>query len=96
MKKSLLIEKDPKTAFKIGRFAFEEEEWETAYTYLLEAKNLKYDRNPGRLDLLMGIALYEMNNFPKALDFFNIALGFDDTKISADGWINYLEELSNQ
>ena len=96
LKKSLLIEKDPKTAFKIGRFAFEEEEWETAYTYLLEAKNLKYDRNPGRLDLLMGIALYEMNNFPKALDFFNIALGFDDTQISAEGWINYLEELAKQ
>ena len=44
----------------------------------------------------MVLRLYEMNNFPKALDFFNIALGFDDTKISAEGWINYLEELSKQ
>ena len=44
----------------------------------------------------MGIALYEMNNFPKALDFFNKALAIDDTKISAEGWINYLEELSKQ
>ena len=87
-------EKDPKTAYKIGRFAFEEEDWKVSYKYLLEAKNLGYDKYPGRLDLLMGISLYELNNYNKAKSFFNNALEFEDTKISAEGWLKFIDELS--
>ena len=57
--KSLGIDNDPDTAFKIGRFAFEEENWDLAYAYLKRAKDLKYKKTPGRLDLLMGICKYE-------------------------------------
>ena len=92
--KSLEIEKDPNTAYKIGRFAFEEEDWKTAFTYLLEAKNLGYDKYPGRLDILMGISLYELNDYPKARSFFTNALDFEDSKISAEGWLTYIDELS--
>tara|TARA_B100001175_G_scaffold310973_1_gene314762 strand:- start:210 stop:1064 length:855 start_codon:yes stop_codon:yes gene_type:complete len=92
--KSLELEKDPKTAYKIGRFAFEEEDWKVSYKYLLEAKNLGYDKYPGRLDLLMGISLYELNNYNKAKSFFNNALEFEDTKISAEGWLKFIDELS--
>ena len=92
--KSLELEKDPNTAYKIGRFAFEEEDWKVSYKYLLEAKNLGYDKYPGRLDLLMGISLYELNNYNKAKSFFNNALEFEDTKISAEGWLKFIDELS--
>ena len=33
------------TAFKIGRFAFEEEDWSLAYKYLSKAKSLNYKKN---------------------------------------------------
>tara|TARA_E500000081_G_scaffold13248_1_gene16159 strand:+ start:1436 stop:2659 length:1224 start_codon:yes stop_codon:yes gene_type:complete len=93
LQKSLEIEKDPNTAFKIGRFAFEEEDWETSYKYLLISKDLKYKKSPGRLDLLMGIALYEMNDYLEAKKYFTIALDFEDTKISAEGWISYVNDI---
>lgn len=95
LQKSLSIEKDPNTAFKIGRFAFEEEDWKTAFKYLLEAKKLKYTKNPGRLDLLMGIALYELSDYKKSKFYFSNALEFDGTKISAEGWLSYLDDLGN-
>ena len=56
LEESLQLESDPNTAFKIGRFAFEEEDWNTAFKYLQEAKKLKYNKTPGRLDILMGIS----------------------------------------
>ena len=95
LQESLRLESDPNTAFKIGRFAFEEEDWKTAFKYLLEAKKLNYEKNPGRLDILMGISLYELNDYESANTYFTKALSFDDTKISAEGWISYLKDISN-
>ena len=95
LEESLQLESDPNTAFKIGRFAFEEEDWNTAFKYLQEAKKLKYNKNPGRLDILMGIALYELGNYPKSKIFFNNALEFDESKISAEGWLSYLDDLGS-
>lgn len=95
LQESLKLESDPNTAFKIGRFAFEEEDWKTAFKFLEEAKRLQYDKSPGRLDLLMGICLYEMNDYKKANEYFTKALGFDDTKISAEGWISYLKDIED-
>lgn len=91
--KSLGIDNDPDTAFKIGRFAFEEENWDLAYTYLKRAKDLKYKKTPGRLDLLMGICKYESNDYKTASKLFNNALDFEATKTSAEGWLLYLENL---
>ena len=95
LQESLRLSSDPNTAFKIGRFAFEEEDWKTAFKYLLEAKKLNYEKNPGRLDILMGISLYELNDYESANTYFTKALSFDDTKISAEGWISYLKDISN-
>ena len=91
--KSLGIDNDPDTAFKIGRFAFEEENWDLAYTYLKRAKDLNYKKTPGRLDLLMGICKYESNDYKTASKFFNNGLDFEATKTSAEGWLLYLENL---
>jgi hypothetical protein len=43
----------------------------------------------------MGISLYEMNDYKKANEYFTKALGFDDTKISAEGWISYLKDIED-
>ena len=87
------IDNDPETAFKIGRFAFEEEDWSLAYKYLSKAKSLNYKKNPGRLDLLMGICKYETNDYKLASELFNNALEFEGTKTSAEGWLAYIKEL---
>ena len=42
----------------------------------------------------MGISLYELNDYPKARSFFTNALDFEDSKISAEGWLTYIDELS--
>jgi len=91
--KSLEIDNDPETAFKIGRFAFEEEDWSLAYKYLSKAKSLDYKKSPGRLDLLMGICKYETNDYKLASELFNNALEFEGTKTSAEGWLAYIKEL---
>jgi len=91
--KSLELEADPNTAFKIGRFAFEEENWELSIKYLKEAKILNYEKNPGRLDLLIGISLYESNQLNSALGYFENALGFEETKTPAEGWITFVNDL---
>lgn len=93
--KSLEIESDPNTAFKIGRFAFEEENWKLAIKYLKEAKVLNYNKVPGRLDLLIGISLYESNEYSSAISYFNKALEFEETKTPAEGWLAFMNELEN-
>jgi len=93
--KSLEIESDPNTAFKIGRFAFEEENWNLAIKYLKEAKVLNYNKVPGRLDLLIGISLYESNEYSSAISYFNKALEFEETKTPAEGWLAFMNELEN-
>ena len=42
----------------------------------------------------MGISLYEQDKYVEARTFFNKALEFDETKISAEGWLKYIEDLS--
>lgn len=91
--KALEIEKNANTAFKIGRFAFEEEDWLLAIQYLKEAKTLNYDKSPGRLDLLIGIANYETGKYNEAIIHFKNALEFEETKTPAEGWLSYIDEL---
>ena len=91
--KALEIEKNANTAFKIGRFAFEEEDWLLAIQYLKEAKTLNYDKSPGRLDLLIGIANYETGKYNEAIIYFKNALEFEETKTPAEGWLSYIDEL---
>ena len=41
----------------------------------------------------MGITQYELGNLSMSMDLFKIALNEDDTKTSAEGWINFIEDL---
>lgn len=91
--KALEIKKSSTTAFKIGRFAFEEENWILAIKYLKEAKNLNYNKTPGRLDLLIGIANYESGNLNEAKIYFTNALEFKETKTAAEGWISFIKNI---
>ena len=92
--KSLELEKDSNIAFKIGRFAFEEEDWFLAIKYLKEASDLNYNKVPGRLDLLIGISYYEVNKINEAEKYFNNALNYEATKTPAEGWLAFIKELN--
>lgn len=93
LQSSLSIKEDEDIAFKIARFGFEDENWNLALKYFKEAKKLGWNKTPGRLELLMGITQYELGNLSASMELFNIALNEEDTKTSAEGWINFIEDL---
>ena len=87
------IDKDPKIAFKIARFAFEDENWDLSLEYFKTAKNFGWDEVKGRLDLLMGISLYELDRYQESIESFKKAQNYEKTKSSAEGWQKYVEEI---
>ena len=93
LQSSLSLKEDEEIAFKIARFGFEDENWNLALKYFREAKKLGWNKTPGRLELLMGITQYELGNLSASMELFNIALNEEDTKTSAEGWINFIEDL---
>ena len=90
--KSLEIETDPKTSYRIARFAFESENWNMAIEYFNKAKSEKWNEVPGRIDLLKGIAYYEIDQFNNALKHLNFAIEFEESKGAAEGWIQYINQ----
>ena len=90
--KSLEIETDPKTSYRIARFAFESENWNMAIEYFNKAKSEKWNEVPGRIDLLKGIAYYEIDQFSNALKHLNYAIEFEESKGAAEGWIQYINQ----
>ena len=90
--RSLELEPDSKTSYKIGRFAFEAEDWDTAIKFFSKAKSEDWDEVPGRIELLTGIAYYEKDQLSKALISLRNAINFDESKNAAEGWIQYIEQ----
>jgi tetratricopeptide (TPR) repeat protein len=94
LKRSLEIESDPKTSYKIARFAFESEDWDTAIRFFKKAKSDNWNEVPGRIELLLGITFYEIESFDESLSYLNEALQFEKSKSAAEGWINYIKEIN--
>jgi len=92
LKRSLEIEADPKTSYKIARFAFESEDWNTAINFFKRAKSENWNEVPGRIDLLLGITYYEKNDYRSSLLYLTQALDYKKSKTAAEGWINYINE----
>jgi tetratricopeptide (TPR) repeat protein len=92
LKRSLEIETDPKTSYKIARFAFESEDWNTAIKFFKRAKSENWDEVPGRIDLLLGITYYEKNDYSSSLLYLTQALNYKKSSTAAEGWINYINE----
>ncbi len=90
--KSLDIESDSKTSYKIARFAFEAENWDMAIKYFNRAKSENWNDVPGRIDLLTGIAYFEKDQFNNALKYMEIAVNYNESKSAAEGWIQYIKQ----
>ena len=89
---SLEIESDSKTSYRIARFAFESEDWNMAIKYFDKAKSEKWNEVPGRIDLLKGIAYYEIDQLNNALKHLEFAVEFEESKGAAEGWIQYINQ----
>ena len=89
---SLEIESDSKTSYRIARFAFESEDWNMAIKYFDKAKSEKWNEVPGRIDLLKGIAYYEIDQLANALKHLEYAVEFEESKGAAEGWIQYINQ----
>ena len=89
---SLEIESDSKTSYRIARFAFESEDWNMAIKYFDKAKSEKWNEVPGRIDLLKGIAYYEIDQLNNALKHLEFAIEFEESKGAAEGWIQYINQ----
>ena len=90
--KSLEIESDSKTSYRIARFAFESEDWNMAIKYFDKAQSEKWNEVPGRIDLLKGIAYYEIDQVNNALKHLELAFEFEESKGAAEGWIQYINQ----
>ena len=77
---SLEIESDSKTSYRIARFAFESEDWNMAIKYFDKAQSEKWNEVPGRIDLLKGIAYYEIDQLNNALKHLELALNLKNLK----------------
>jgi len=89
---SLEIESDSKTSYRIARFAFESEDWNMAIKYFDKAQSEKWNEVPGRIDLLKGIAYYEIDQLNNALKHLELAFEFEESKGAAEGWIQYINQ----
>ncbi|MDA0754237.1 MAG: hypothetical protein O3A49_06115 [Candidatus Marinimicrobia bacterium] len=95
LQKSLEIDQDPNIAFKIARFAFEDEDWSLSLKFLNYAKEYGWNETKGRLELLSGISLYELGRLDESMLAFKEAYKSDETKVAAEGWISFVEEIVN-
>lgn len=95
LQKSLEIDQDPNIAFKIARFAFEDEDWSLSLKFLNFAKEYGWNETKGRLELLSGISLYELGRLEESMLAFKEAYKSDETKVAAEGWISFVEEVVN-
>jgi len=93
LQKSLEIDKDSKIAFKIARFAFEDENWALSLRFLNYAKEYGWNETEGRIDLLSGISLYELGRLDDSINAFKLAFESEETKVAAEGWISFVEEI---
>lgn len=93
LQKSLEIDKDSKIAFKIARFAFEDENWALSLRFLNYAKEYGWNETEGRIDLLSGISLYELGRLDDSINAFKLAFESEETKVATEGWISFVEEI---
>ena len=88
--------KDDKTRLRLGRLYIESEKWKEAVAILKtdiknQDKSLK-----ANINLLLGIAQYNLNQNNLALNAFSRALNDKSTVEQARWWLDYLKKTNNQ
>ena len=94
LQKTEKISDDPDISYRLGMYAFEIEDYELAISSFKKAINKGWNEVPGRLELIMGISYFELDDSDLAKQNFQIASNFDDTKDTANGWLSYIEQFN--
>ncbi len=87
---------DNKTRLRLGRLYIEYEQWQEAASIL--TADIKTDDKSllANINLLLGIANYNLNKTNLAVNAFNRALNDKSTADQARWWLDYLKNISKQ
>ena len=84
---------DPDLSFRLGTYAFDNEQYKLAISSFNIAKNRGWDDIPGRIELIKGISYFELEEIDKAKENLILASSFDDTKDTAEGLLSYIKQF---
>ncbi len=87
------ISDDPDLSFRLGTYAFDNEQYKLAISSFNIAKKRGWDDIPGRIELIKGISYFELEEIDKAKENLVLASSFDDTKDTAEGWLSYIKQF---
>ena len=87
------ISDDPDLSFRLGTYAFDNEQYKLAISSFNIAKKRGWDDIPGRIELIKGISYFELEDIEKAKENLQLAKNFEDTKDTADGWLSYIKQF---
>ena len=87
------ISDDPDLSFRLGTYAFDNEQYKLAISSFNIAKKRGWDDIPGRIELIKGISYFELEEIDKAKENLVLATSFDDTKDTAEGWLSYIKQF---
>lgn len=87
------ISNDADLSFRLGTYAFDNENYALAIKSFNKAQKKGWNDVPGRIELIKGISYFELENFKKANENLLIASEFADTKDTAKGWISYIKQF---
>jgi len=87
------ISNDADLSFRLGTYAFDNENYALAIKSFNKAQKKGWNDVPGRIELIKGISYFELENFKKANENLLIASEFKDTKDTAEGWISYIKQF---
>ena len=87
------ISDDADLSFRLGTYAFDNENYALAIKSFNKAQKMGWNDVPGRIELIKGISYFELENFKKANENLLIASEFTDTKDTAEGWISYIKQF---
>ena len=87
------ISDDPDLSFRLGTYAFDNEQYKLAISSFNIAKKRGWDDIPGRIELIKGISYFELEEIDKAKENLVLATNYDDTKDTAEGWLSYIKQF---
>jgi tetratricopeptide (TPR) repeat protein len=87
------ISDDPDLSFRLGTYAFDNEQYKLAISSFNIAKKRGWDDIPGRIELIKGISYFELEEIDKAKENLVLASSFDNTKDTAEGWLSYIKQF---
>ncbi len=83
---------DDKTRLRLGQLYVETEQWQNAVDLLNIKQNIKDKKLKAKINLLLGIAQFNLNNVKGATSAFNRALSSKSTVDQARWWLDYLSK----